>query len=69
MPYGLYDDDLRNLDVVSPVYDYIPPEYVTIIVTTKGAYPPSYIYQLMKEYYSDEDIIHPLNSRFDRLAL
>ena len=66
MPYALADQELRQVDVVSPVYDYIPPEYISVILTPKGAYAPSYVYRLMKECYSNEDMLQPLNIRFDK---
>ena len=64
MPYSLCDSQLAEVDVVNPVYDYIPPEYISLILTTKGKYAPSYIFRLMKENYTDEDILLSLNSRF-----
>ena len=51
---------------MSPVYDYIPPEYISIILTPKGPYAPSYVFRLMKECYSNDDMLQPLNIRFDK---
>ena len=65
MPYSLCDSQLAEVDVVNPVYDYIPPEYISLLLTTKGKYAPSYIFRLMKDNYTDEDILQSLNSRFD----
>ncbi|CAK4078630.1 unnamed protein product [Aphanomyces euteiches] len=50
-----YDDTLLNIDVLNPVNDYVPPEFVTIFITNTGAYQPSYIYRLLTEYYSPQD--------------
>ncbi|ETV75158.1 hypothetical protein H257_10377 [Aphanomyces astaci] len=50
-----YDDTLHNIDVLNPVNDYVPPEFVTIFITNTGAYQPSYIYRLLTEYYSPQD--------------
>ncbi|RHY33957.1 hypothetical protein DYB32_001247 [Aphanomyces invadans] len=43
------------IDVLNPVNDYVPPEFVTIFITNTGAYQPSYIYRLLTEYYSPQD--------------
>ena len=66
MPYSLCDKELRNVDVLSPVYDYIPPEYVTLILTTKGGYAPSYIFRLMQECYANDDMIQPFIYSFNK---
>ncbi|KAK0608247.1 hypothetical protein LWI29_027876 [Acer saccharum] len=44
------------LHVVNPVFDYVPPELVSLFVTDAGAYNPSYIYQLIADYYSPDDL-------------
>ena len=66
MPYSLCDRELRSVDVLSPVYDYIPPEYITLILTTKGGYAPSYIFRLMQECYSNDDMIQPFIYSFNK---
>jgi translation initiation factor eIF-2B subunit beta len=44
-----------QVDIVSPVYDYVSPEKVALFVTDTGAHQPSYIYRLLAEYYSPLD--------------
>ena len=66
MPYSLCDKDLKNVDVINPVYDYIPPEYISLILTTKGGYAPSYIFRLMKECYSNDDMLQPFIYSFQK---
>ncbi|KAL6189421.1 hypothetical protein ACLB2K_040810 [Fragaria x ananassa] len=45
------------LHVVNPTFDYVPPELVSLFVTELGGYHPSYIYRLIADYYSDDDIV------------
>ncbi|RQM10923.1 hypothetical protein B5M09_002477 [Aphanomyces astaci] len=56
-PLFPHDVDVLNelIDVLNPVNDYVPPEFVTIFITNTGAYQPSYIYRLLTEYYSPQD--------------
>ncbi|KAI9471187.1 translation initiation factor eIF-2B subunit beta-like protein [Coemansia mojavensis] len=52
MPYR--EGDLVNsVDVVSPLYDYVPPELVDILVDNLGGHLPSYLYRLLQENYGD----------------
>lgn len=45
------------LNVVNPAFDYVPPELVSLFVTEIGGYHPSYIYRLISDYYSSEDLV------------
>ena len=48
---------MRNLiSVPSPGFDYVPPDLITLFITEQGAHAPSYIYRLLLELYSTEDI-------------
>lgn len=55
---------MDEIDVVNPGYDYIPPELVSLFITNfnvvpslpSGGHQPSYIYRLLSEYYSPEDV-------------
>ena len=40
---------------VAQVFDYVPPELVSLLVTDIGGHIPSYVYRLLAEYYSRED--------------
>ncbi|KAK9182961.1 hypothetical protein WN944_026109 [Citrus x changshan-huyou] len=44
------------LHVVNPAFDYVPPELISLFVTDIGGYSPSYIYRLIADYYSSEDL-------------
>jgi len=41
---------LPNVRVRNPVFDVTPPSYIDLIVTEKGAFPPSLAYIIIKEY-------------------
>ncbi|KAJ1731805.1 GCD complex subunit gcd7 [Coemansia biformis] len=42
-------DLVAAVDVVSPRYDYVPPELVDIFVDSTGGHLPSYLYRLLRE--------------------
>ncbi|KAJ2769579.1 GCD complex subunit gcd7, partial [Coemansia nantahalensis] len=42
-------DLVAAVDVVSPRYDYVPPELVDIFVDSTGGHLPSYLYRLLQE--------------------
>ncbi|VVT50041.1 uncharacterized protein SAPINGB_P002571 [Magnusiomyces paraingens] len=45
-----------RVDAVNPVYDYVPPEHVDIVVSNLGGYAPSFVYRLVLDYYSPDDV-------------
>uniref|UniRef100_UPI00398E88F5 translation initiation factor eIF2B subunit beta n=1 Tax=Pristiophorus japonicus TaxID=55135 RepID=UPI00398E88F5 len=38
-----------------PVFDYVPPELITLFISNIGGNAPSYIYRLMSELYNPDD--------------
>lgn len=50
-----YGEVPANVDVLSPHYDYIPPELVSLFITNSGGHLPSYVYRLLAEYYDQAD--------------
>ncbi|KAK9456943.1 hypothetical protein V1511DRAFT_495727 [Dipodascopsis uninucleata] len=51
------DGDLVDkLNVVNPLYDYVPPEFVDLYVTNLGGYSPSFMYRLVLDHYRQEDV-------------
>mmetsp|Transcript_16791 Transcript_16791/g.43444 ORF Transcript_16791/g.43444 Transcript_16791/m.43444 type:complete len:436 (+) Transcript_16791:64-1371(+) len=46
-------------DSPSPAYDYIPPELISLFITNIGGTHASYIYRLLAEFYSTQDIELP----------
>ncbi|KAL5784534.1 hypothetical protein ACOSQ2_006926 [Xanthoceras sorbifolium] len=55
MDYGVSSSS-PLLHVVNPVFDYVPAELISLFVTDVGAYNPSYIYRLIADYYSPDDL-------------
>ncbi|QDS76557.1 hypothetical protein FKW77_006775 [Venturia effusa] len=54
-----YDDDefVDKIDVVNPLYDYVPPELVNLYISNLGGHAPSYLYHVVAEHYSFEDTV------------
>jgi len=52
-----FSTDLSNFKFFSPVYDYVPPDLVTIYITNQGSQNPAYIYRFFNEFYSQEDYL------------
>ncbi|CAH1439644.1 unnamed protein product [Lactuca virosa] len=45
------------LHVVNPAFDYVPPQLVTLFITDTGGHNPSYMYRLIADYYSADDLV------------
>ncbi len=45
----------ENVEVVTPVCEYVPPDLVALYVTNNGSHQPSYVYRLLSEYYHPND--------------
>lgn len=45
------------LHVSNPAFDYVPPELVSLFITDIGGHNPSYIYRLIADYYSSDDLV------------
>jgi len=35
----------ENIEAIVPGFDYVPPEYISLIVTNQGGFTPTYIYR------------------------
>lgn len=46
---------LAKTNVHCPVFDYVPPELITLFISNIGGNAPSYIYRLMSELYHPDD--------------
>ncbi|CAN8260169.1 unnamed protein product [Cochlearia groenlandica] len=44
------------LQVVNPTFDYVPPNLVSLFITDTGGHNPSYMYRLIADYYSADDL-------------
>ncbi|CAI0560227.1 unnamed protein product [Linum tenue] len=45
------------LHVVNPTFDYVPPKAVSLFITDTGGHNPSYMYRLIADYYSADDLV------------
>ena len=45
-----------DLHVPNPFLDYVPPSLISLFITDSGCHCPSYVYRLLTEYYSAEDM-------------
>ncbi|XP_018564749.1 translation initiation factor eIF-2B subunit beta-like [Anoplophora glabripennis] len=46
---------LNKIEVYNPVFDYVPPELVTLFISHQGGNAPSYVYRLLSELYHQDD--------------
>ncbi|KAK9288650.1 hypothetical protein L1049_017110 [Liquidambar formosana] len=56
MDFGIGTGD-PLLHVTNPAFDYVPPELVNLFITDIGGYNPSYMYRLIADYYSADDLV------------
>ncbi|EGE06780.1 translation regulator GCD7 [Trichophyton equinum CBS 127.97] len=52
----VHSDVAEKVDVMNPLYDYVPPELVDLYITNVGAHAPSYLYRIVSDHYRTEDI-------------
>jgi len=45
----------RSIKAYAPVFDYVPPELITLFISSNGGYTPSYVYRLLTEMYLPDD--------------
>ena len=45
------DDCSENIEAVMPVYDYVPPKMVSLILTSEEGYTPENIYRAFHQLY------------------
>lgn len=50
------------LHVVNPAFDYVQPKLVSLFITDTGGHNPSYVYRLIADYYSADDLVVQRNS-------
>ena len=46
---------VKSVATFHPLLDYVPPELVNLFVMNVGTYPPSYIYQMLRKYYHEDE--------------
>ncbi|KAK2836879.1 hypothetical protein FQN49_006629 [Arthroderma sp. PD_2] len=52
----MHSDVVEGVDVMNPLYDYVPAELVDLYITNVGAHAPSYLYRIVSDHYRTEDI-------------
>ncbi|RMZ66151.1 translation regulator gcd7 [Pyrenophora seminiperda CCB06] len=45
-----------KIDVVNPLFDYVPADLVDLYITNLGGHAPSYLYRIVADHYRSEDI-------------
>jgi len=46
---------LSKVDAYNPIFEYVPPELVTLFISNMGGNAPSYVYRLLSELYHPDD--------------
>jgi translation initiation factor eIF-2B subunit beta len=56
--FGDFGAQLERVRVDNPVFDYVPPNLVTLLLTNFGGYNAAYVYRLLSEWYdvADKDL-------------
>ena len=44
-----------KMQSINPLFEYIPPELVTLFISNMSGYAPSYVYRHISEYYHPDD--------------
>ena len=48
-------DLANNVSCLYPLFDYVPPDLINLIISDQGGNAASYIYRLLSESYHEED--------------
>ena len=52
---GLDGSILSKVHVTTPVFEYVPPNLVTLFISDLNGHGPSYIYRYLSEFYHPDD--------------
>lgn len=52
---GANESLMERIHAYNPVYDYVPPDLVTLFICNTGGNAPSYVYRLLSELYHPDD--------------
>lgn len=55
LPYNAPNIDFANVEVCHPAFDHLPPDLVSIYVSSDGSQLPSYVFRQLSEYYHPKD--------------
>lgn len=50
-------ETFRSVHAENPLYDYVPPELVSLLITNSFAHSPTYIYRLLQDHYNIHDTL------------
>jgi translation initiation factor eIF-2B subunit beta len=51
--YGIKE---RGVDILIDRFNYVAPEYLSLIISDGGEYPPEQIYRFFKEFYGPQEL-------------
>ncbi len=54
-------EGVRDLEIIVNKYNFIPSDYITIIITENHEYSTNYVYRVFSEYYCDIDYGYHFN--------
>lgn len=46
-----------NVEVVNPIWDYVDPDMIDLLITNVGEHPVSLVYRLLSENYDAQDLV------------
>jgi len=52
---GINGPVLSKVSSVAPVFEYVPPDLVTLLISNLSGHAPSYVYRLLSELYNPDD--------------
>lgn len=55
LPYDRHECASDNVHVYAPMYDFAPPDHITLFITNLGGSSPSYMYRMLSELYDPND--------------
>ncbi|KAJ3085891.1 Translation initiation factor eIF-2B subunit beta, partial [Quaeritorhiza haematococci] len=56
--YSFDDGDvIDKVEVLNPMFDFVAPELIHLFITNLGSHAPSFIYHLVAESYSPDDVV------------
>ncbi|KAK3773803.1 hypothetical protein RRG08_011011 [Elysia crispata] len=47
---------LAKVEVIAPIFDYVPPDLISMVVSNNGPQSVSFVYRLVKDYYHPDDV-------------
>ena len=45
-----------KVDIENPLFDFVPPDLVSLYITNLGGHAPSYLYRIVQDHYREEDL-------------